>query len=68
MNILLRSSPETSPKIPTFRKQIKTLQTKTQGVLTHSLLSLFLSPSLHLPPTSLCFSTRTHTPLLSLDT
>ena len=28
MNILLRSSPETSPKIPAFKKQIKNLKTK----------------------------------------
>ena len=28
MNILLRSFPETSPKIAAFRKQIKTLKTK----------------------------------------
>ena len=30
MNILLRSSPEISPKIPTFKKEIKASRQKTQ--------------------------------------
>ena len=59
MNILLRFSPETSPKIPTFGTQIKTLKQRTQGTLAlsvvhtrafpHSLLSLGGSLSLECP-------------------
>ena len=41
MNILLRFSPETSPKIPTFRKQVRTL--KMKDPVQHS-RSLSLSP------------------------
>ena len=45
MNILMKSSPETSPKIPAFRKRIKTLRTKDP---VHNLLGAHLC----LPPTS----------------
>ena len=31
MNVLLKSSPETSPKIPTCKREIKTLKTKDPG-------------------------------------
>ncbi|KAF6119771.1 hypothetical protein HJG60_010182 [Phyllostomus discolor] len=41
MNILLRSSPETYPKTPVFRKQVKTLETKDANA--HSPLSTLRS-------------------------
>lgn len=53
MNILLKSSSETFPKIPTFGNQINTLKTKDPSVLSHALvLSLFLSSTPMPSPTS----------------